>query len=135
MALGAALRWPGDSLISESRRRSVLRVLVQHPVPVIAVADGGAVLLANRAFAEVLGCSCDAVTSISYEDICSVLPIDETLFAVTRLCPDTIGSLLQLGHATLFVKMRRSAILSGADSDAVELFEGLMKRLSLLAEP
>jgi len=92
-------------------------------------------LFANTAFAEVLGCSCDAVTSISYEDICSVLPTDETLFAATRLCPDAIGSLLQLGQATIFVKMRRSAILSGADSDAVELFEGLMKRLSWLAEP
>src|SRR5712672_3455774 len=110
MALGAPVQWPGDSLIAESRQISALRVLVRHPVPVIAVADDGVVLFANTAFAEVLGCSCDAVTSISYEDICSVLPTDETLFAVTRLCPDTIGSLLQLGHATLFVKMRRSAI-------------------------
>jgi hypothetical protein len=70
---------------------------------------------------------------MSYEDICSFLPPDETLVAVTRLGPNTIGRLLQLGEATLFVKMRRSAILSAADSGPVTLFEGLMKRLSRLA--
>lgn len=135
MVLGALLQWPGDSLIAESREIPARRVLAQHPVPVIAVADGGAVLFANTSFAKVLGCSRDAVTSISYRDICSVLPTDETLFAVARLCPDTIGSLLRLGRATLFVKMRRSAVVSGADSVAVPLFEGLIERLSRLAEP
>jgi hypothetical protein len=35
---------------------------------------------------------------MSYQDICSFLPPDETLVAV--------GRLLQLGEATLFVKMR-----------------------------
>jgi hypothetical protein len=69
---------------------------------------------------------------MSYEDICSILPPDETLVAVTRLGPNAIGRSLQLGAATLFVKMRRSAILSAADSGPVTLFEGLMKRLSRL---
>ncbi len=70
---------------------------------------------------------------MSYGDICSVLPPDETLVAVARLGPNNLGRLLQLGEATLFVKMRRSAILSAADSGPVTLFEGLMKRLSRLA--
>ena len=67
----------------------------------------------------------DAVTSISYEDICSVLPTDETLFAVTRQGP----SLMPLSQVTFFAKMRRSAIPSAADSDAVAMFEELMERL------
>ena len=70
---------------------------------------------------------------MSYEDVCSVLPPDETLVVLTRLGTNTIGRLLLLGEATLFVKMRRSAILSAADSGPVTLFEGLMKRLSRLA--
>jgi hypothetical protein len=53
MVLDASSPWPGDS----------------YPVPAIAVADDGAVLVANAAFAEELGCSRDAVTSISYNDI------------------------------------------------------------------
>jgi nitrogen-specific signal transduction histidine kinase len=124
----------GTSFGAEPSRMTPLRVLTQHPVPVIAVADDGAIVFANTAFADVLSCSCDSLTSMSYEDICSILPPDETLVAVTRLLgPNTIGRSLQLGESTLFVKMRRSAILSAADSGPVTLFEGLMKRLSRLA--
>ena len=123
--LDGPLRRPGDSLIAESRQISALGVLAQYPAPVIAVAHDGAVLFANTAFAHLLGCSCDAVTSISYEDICSVLPTDETLFAVTRQGP----SLMPLSQVTFFAKMRRSAIPSAADSDAVAMFEELMERL------
>jgi hypothetical protein len=129
------LQPPVASLSAEPPRMTPLRVLMQHPVPVIAVADDGAIVFANTAFADVLSCSCNAVTSMSYQDISSFLPPDETLVAVTRLGSDTIGRLLQLGEATLFVKMRRSAILSAADSGPVTLFEGLMKRLSQLTEP
>ena len=135
MLAGEPLRRPHTSLSAEPPPMSPLRVLTQHPVPVIAVADNGAIVFANTAFADVLSCSTDAVTSMSYEDICSFLPPDETLVAVTRLGPNTIGRSLQLGEATLFVKMRRSAILSAADSGPVTLFEGLMKRLSRLAAP
>jgi hypothetical protein len=72
---------------------------------------------------------------MTYQDICSFLPADETLFAVTRLSPDAIGGLLQLGEATLFAKMRRSAIVSVADPGSITLFEGLVERLSRLAKP
>jgi hypothetical protein len=120
----------GDSAIAESPHVSALGVLEQCPVPVIAVADDGAVLFANTAFAHLLGYSCEAPTSISYEDICSALPADETLFAVTRLGPKAIGSLMQSGQATVFVKIRKSATLSAADSDAIVMFKELMQRLS-----
>jgi hypothetical protein len=97
------------------------------------VANDGAVVFANTAFADLLGCSCAAITSMRYEDICSFLPPDETLFAVTRLGPDTIGCLLQMSQATLFIKMRSSAIVGGADSGPITRFEGLLERLSRLA--
>jgi nitrogen-specific signal transduction histidine kinase len=133
MLAGGPPRRPGTSLGAEPPRMTPLRTLAQHPVPVVAVADDGAIVFANTAFADVLSCSCEAVASMSCEDICCFLPPDETLVAVARLGPNTIGRLLQLGEATLFVKMRRSAILSAADSGPVTLFEGLMKRLSRLA--
>lgn len=67
--LDASSQWPGDSLIAESREIPARWVLAQYPVPAIAVADDGAVLFANAAFAEELGCSRHAVTSITYDDI------------------------------------------------------------------
>lgn len=119
-----------DLPMAESRRTTALRALEQHPVAAIAVADDGAVLFANTAFAKLLGCSCDALTSMSRDDICSTLPAGETLFAVARLCPHTIGRSLRLGQATCFVKVCRSAILDGAESVAMAMFEGLTERLS-----
>lgn len=126
-------QWPGDSFSAEPPGMSALRVLTRHPVPVIAVADDGAVVFANTAFAEVLSCSGRAVTSMSYEDLCSLLPADEIFVAITRLGPSSIGRLLQLGEATLFVKMRRSAIFGAAGSGPVTQFEGLLQRLSRLS--
>ena len=116
MLSGDPSQRPGDSLIAESRQISALGVLEQCPVPVIAVADDGAVLFASAAFAHLLGCSCDALTCMSYEDIRSLLPTDETLFAVTRLGPNGfVGSLMLSSQATIFVKIasrRRSAMLT-----------------------
>jgi hypothetical protein len=42
---------------------------------------------------------------------------------------------LKLGEATLFVKMRKSAIVSVADPGSNTLFEGLVERLSRLVKP
>jgi len=131
MLSGDPSQRPGDSLIAESRQISAHGVLEQCPVPVIAVADDGAVVFASAAFAHLLGCSCDALTCMSYEDICSLLPTDETLFAVTRLGPNGfVGSLMLSSQATVFVKMRKSATLSDADPDAVAMFEELTEHLA-----
>jgi hypothetical protein len=124
-------RWPSHSQVAESCQIPVLRALEEYPIAAVAVADDGAVLFANSAFVEVLGCSSDAVTSMSYADIFCALPTDETLFAVTRLCPNTLGSSPQSGRATCFVKMRKLAVRNGAASVAITLFEELLERLSV----
>jgi hypothetical protein len=118
-----------DAPMDELRQTSALRALEQYSVAAIAIADDGAVLFANSAFAEILGCSSDAVTSMSHEYICSTLPAGETLFAIARLCPNTIGRSLHLGQATCFVKMHEAAVLNGVESIAIAMFEGLTERL------
>jgi hypothetical protein len=123
-------RAPRDSPMDQWRQTPALRALEHNPIAAIAVADDGVVLFANTAFAKLLGCSCDAVTSMSYAYICSTLPAGETLFAVARLCPDTIGRSLQFGQATCFVKMHKSAVMNGVESVATAMFEGLTERLS-----
>jgi hypothetical protein len=130
MLLDGPLRRSGDSLLIESRQRTALGVFERCPVPVVAVSDDGTVLFANAAFAHFFDYSCAALTCMSYEDICSVLPAGETLFAVTRLGPNAIKSLRLSGHATVFVKMRKSATISTADPDAIAMFEELMEHLS-----
>jgi PAS domain S-box-containing protein len=123
-------RRPSDSAIAESRQTPTLPLLEECSVPVIAVAGDGTVVFANTAFADVLGCSRDAVTSMSFEDISSAMTTEETLFAVARLRADIIGSLLPLEGTTFFAKISKSAILDGADSVAIATFEELMERAS-----
>jgi len=130
MLLGDPSRRPGDSLVAESRQTTARGVLERCPVPVVAVADDGTVLFANAAFAHFFGYSCDALTWMSYQDICSVLPAGETLFAVTRLGPNATKSLMLSGQATVFVKMCKAAIRSAADPDAIAMFEEMIEHLS-----
>lgn len=112
-----------------------LLVLEQYPVPTIALADDGAVIFANTAFAEILGCSPDAVTALTYADIVSALPSEETLFDVARLHADALKSLQHLDGARFLVKMSKSARMRGADGIAIATFEQLLERLAGLAEP
>lgn len=114
----------------QSRRFPALLALERYPLAAIAVANDGAVLFANATFAEILGCSCDAVTAMSHEYVYSALPVGETLVAVARLCPNAVGRSLQSGQATCFVKVCKSAVLDGAESVAMEMFAGLEERLS-----
>lgn len=115
-------------------RRPALSALERIPLPAISLADDGAVLFANAAFAEILGCSRDAVTSMSYEEILHALPTEETLFGVARLCADTIGDLQHLDGSTIFAKMTKSAVIRRAGSVAIATFDQLVERLSRLAE-
>lgn len=128
-------RGASGSPLVHSRQASPLSLLEQFPVPVIALADDGAILFANAVFAEILGCSRAAVTSMSYEELFYVLPPEETLFAVARLRADTTGDLQRLDGSTFFAKMSKWAILRGADSFAIATFEQLLERLWGLTEP
>jgi hypothetical protein len=130
MLLDGPLLRPGDSLILDSRQPTALGVLEACPIPVVAVADDGSVLFANAAFAHFFDYSSDALTCMSHEAICSVLPADETLVAVTRLGANAIKSLMLSGQATVFIKMRRSATLSAADPDTKAMFETLAEHLA-----
>jgi hypothetical protein len=130
MLLDGPLQRTGDSLILDSRQPTALGLLEACPIPLVAVADDGTVLFANAAFAHFFDYSSDALTCMSHQAICSVLPADETLVAVTRLGPNAIKSLMLSGQATVFVKMRKSATLSAADPDAIAMLTKLMKHLS-----
>lgn len=127
-------RRASDSPTVKPTQRPALSALERIPVPAIALADDGAVLFANAAFAEILGCSRDAVTAMSYDEILHALPTEETLFGVARLCAGTIGDLQHLDGSTIFAKMTESAVLRRAGAVAIATFDQLVERLSRLAE-
>jgi PAS domain-containing protein len=119
----------------EPPQQRALPALERIPVPTIALADDGAVLFANTAFAEVLGCSRHAITSMSYEQIFYALPSEETLFGVARLRADSFADLQHLDGSMIFAKMSKAAVMRRAGPVAMTTFSELMERLSRLAEP
>jgi PAS domain-containing protein len=92
-------------------RVRALAALERFPVPTLAVAEDGAVLYANIAFADALGCSRNVLTSMGYEDVINVLPVEETLVAFARLRADPTAELRPLDGLTVYAKMRKSAMV------------------------
>jgi PAS domain-containing protein len=112
---------------------SVLGILERFPVPAVAVADDGAVLFANTAFAGALGCSRDAVMSMRYDDIVNVLPPEEILVAVARFHADTIVELRHLAGTTLYAKIGKSVRMGGDDAVVLATFAELTELSGLHA--
>ena len=71
-----------------------LVVLERFPVPVLAIAEDGAILFANAAFAEMLGYAPDAVKSLKFRQIFHTLPADESAVSVVRAHADLIVELV-----------------------------------------
>jgi hypothetical protein len=101
---------------------SALGILERFPVPTVAVADDGAVLFTNTAFAGALGCSRNAVMSMTYDDVVNVLPPEEALVAVARFHADTIVKLRHLAGATLYAKVGKSVTMGGDDAVVLATF-------------
>ena len=61
-----------------------LVVLERFPVPVLAIAEDGAILFANGAFAEMLGYAAEEVLSLKFHEIFHPTPADESAVSVVR---------------------------------------------------
>jgi hypothetical protein len=115
---------------------SALGILERLPVPTVAVTDDGAVLFANTAFAGALGCSRDAVLSMTYDDVVHVLPPEDSLVAVARFGADTIVKLRHLAGTTLYAKVGKSVTRGGDDAVVLATFAMLtdLRPIPLLQE-
>jgi PAS domain S-box-containing protein len=106
-----------------------LVVLERFPVPVLAIAEDGAILFANNAFAEMLGYPADTVTTLKFRQIFHTLPADESAVSVVRAHADLIVELLHQDGSTVRARMSKSALLRGDDPVALATFQDLTERL------
>jgi PAS domain S-box-containing protein len=106
-----------------------LVVLERFPVPVLAIAEDGAILFANQAFAEMLGYPADAVTALKFRQIFHTLPAEESAVSVVRAHADLIVELLHQDGSTVRARMSKSALLRGDDPVALATFQDLTERL------
>ncbi len=106
-----------------------LVVLERLPVPVLAIAEDGAILFANGAFAEMLGYSAEEVLSLKFHQIFHALPADESAVSVVRQHADLVVELVHQDRSIRRARMSKSALLRGDDPVALATFQDLTEQL------
>jgi PAS domain S-box-containing protein len=106
-----------------------LVVLERLPVPVLAIAEDGAILFANAAFAEMLGYTTDAVKALKFREIFHTMPADESAVSAVRAHADLIVELVHQDDSIVRARMSKSALLRGDDPVALAAFQDLTERL------
>jgi PAS domain S-box-containing protein len=119
----------GQSPMTLLKELPALVVLERFPVPVLAVAEDGTLLFANAAFADMLGYTPEAVTSLKFSEIFHTLPAHESAVSVVRAYADLIVELLHHDRSIVRARMSKSALLRGDDPVALATFQDLTERL------
>src|ERR1700752_1240835 len=106
-----------------------LVVLERFPVPVLAIAEDGAILFANKAFAEMLGHPADEITALKFRQVFHPLPADESAVSVVRAHAGLIVELLHQDGSIVRARMSKSALRRGDDPVALATFQDLTEQL------
>ncbi len=106
-----------------------LVVLERIPVPVLAIAEDGAILFANGAFAEMLGYDADEVLTLKFHQIFHAMPADESAVNVVRQHADLVVKLVHHDGSIRRARMSKSALVRGDDPVALAAFQDLTERL------
>jgi len=107
-----------------------LVVLERFPVPVLAVADDGAIVFANSAFAAMVGRNVDEVTSLTFADVfVHGPPEDDSVVSVVRGNADQVVDLVHEDRSVVRARMSKSALVRGDDEVALAVFQDVTERL------
>jgi PAS domain S-box-containing protein len=106
-----------------------LVVLERFPTPVLAIAEDGAILFANGAFAEMLGYSAEEVLSLKFHQIFHAMPADESAVSVVRQHADLIVELMHNDGSIRRAWMSKSALIREEDPVALAAFQDLTEKL------
>jgi PAS domain S-box-containing protein len=106
-----------------------LVVLERLPVPVLAIAEDGAILFANTAFADMVGRTPDAIRALRFGQVFHTMPTDESAVSAVRAHADLVVELLHQDGSIVRARMSKSALLRGDDPVALATFQDLTERL------
>ncbi|MDA4105475.1 histidine kinase [Mycolicibacterium monacense DSM 44395] len=117
------------SPMSLLRDMPALVLLERFPVPVLAIAEDGAILFANGAFADMVGHRTEDVTAAHFTEIFHRLPAEDSAVTAVRAHADLVVELVHRDGSIVRARMSKSALVRGDDPVALATFTDLTERL------
>jgi PAS domain S-box-containing protein len=106
-----------------------LIVLERIPVPVLAIAQDGALVFANSAFSEMVGRAPEEVLSMKFDEIFELPPTSESAVSVVQSLANEVVDLSHSDGSSVRALMSRSALIRSDDDIALATFQDLTEQL------
>lgn len=106
-----------------------LVVLERIPIPVLAIANDGALVFANSAFSEMVGRVREDVVSMKFDEIFHVPLNEESAVSVVQSLANEIVELAHRDGSSVRALMSRSALIRADDDIALATFQDLTEQL------
>jgi PAS domain S-box-containing protein len=121
----------GQSPMAILKQLPALVVLERIPVPVLAIAQDGAVLFANSAFSEMVGRAPEEVLSLKFDEVFHLPPSTESAVSVVQAMANMVVELAHRDGSSVRALMSRSALIRADDDIALATFQDLTEQLWL----
>jgi PAS domain S-box-containing protein len=122
----------GQSPMAILKQLPALVVLERIPVPVLAIAQDGAVLFANSAFSEMVGRAPEEVLSLKFDEVFHLPPPStESAVSVVQAMANMVVELAHRDGSSVRALMSRSALIRADDDIALATFQDLTEQLWL----
>ena len=108
-----------------------LVVLERIPVPVLAIANDGALVFANSAFSEMVGRASDEVLTLTFDEIFDLQPSTEPVVSIVQSLANEVVELAHRDGSSVRALMSRSALIRSDDDIALATFQDLTEQLWL----
>jgi PAS domain S-box-containing protein len=121
----------GQSPMAILKQLPALVVLERIPVPVLAIANDGALVFANSAFSEMVGRAPEDVLSLKFEEIFHLPLSAESAVSVVQAMANMVVELAHRDGSSVRALMSRSALIRADDDIALATFQDLTEQLWL----
>lgn len=118
---------PVDTL----KQLPALVVLERIPIPVLAIANDGALVFANSAFSEMVGRIREDVMSMKFDEIFHLPLTEESAVSVVQSLANEVVELAHDDGSSVRALMSRSALIRADDDIALATFQDLTEQLWL----
>jgi PAS domain S-box-containing protein len=108
-----------------------LVVMERIPIPVLAIANDGALVFANSAFSEMVGRPREDIVSMKFDEIFYLPLTEESAVTVVQSLANEVVELAHQDGSSVRALMSRSALIRADDDIALATFQDLTEQLWL----